>query len=277
MQLQLEHIGQQAIALIKTVGSFILGENRKLVKEQIRFKGRNDLVTYVDTTAEKKLVAGLSQLIPDCGFITEESTTTKTTGRYRWVIDPLDGTTNYVHGLPFYSISVALMEQERVIMGIVYEITLDECFYAWTDSKAYLNGQEIKVSPVAELQDSLLATGFPYSNMSRLDSYVDLFKHLLKASQGLRRLGSAAVDLAYVACGRLDGFYEYNLNSWDVAAGSFLVETAGGKVGDFAGGKNYLFGKEIVATNANVYRPLLDAMKIYFPYQPDLGNAALKE
>ncbi|NTW31678.1 MAG: inositol monophosphatase, partial [Bacteroidetes bacterium] len=137
----------------------------------------------------------------------------------------------------------------KIILGVVYEINLDECFYAWEDSPAFLNGQIIKVSGIDKVEGALLATGFPYHDYSSLDKFMELFVYFLKNSHGLRRFGSAAVDLVYVACGRLEGFFEYGLNSWDVAAGSFIVRQAGGRVYDFNGNDDYLFGKQIVASN----------------------------
>ena len=233
-KMDLEKICRQAISLIKETGEFIEKENSKISQEKVQFKGKNDLVTYVDMASEKKLVQGLSDILPEAGFITEEKTSSKP-GEYKWVIDPIDGTTNYVHSIPIYSISVALMNKEEIVIGIVYEICLKECFYTWKDEKVYLNNNIISVSSADSLQSSLLATGFPYSNLTLIDPYIDILKELLKKSRGIRRLGSAAVDLAYVACGRFDGFYEYRLKPWDVAAGAFLVKQAGGKVVDFKG------------------------------------------
>jgi myo-inositol-1(or 4)-monophosphatase len=152
----------------------------------------------------------------------------------------------------------------EIILGIIYEINLEECFYAWENNNAFLNEKVIKVSDRILLKDSLLATGFPYYDYSRQGDYMNLFQDLMKTSRGLRRLGSAAVDLAYVACGRFEGFYEYSLNSWDVAAGAFIVQQAGGKVCDFSGGDNYVFGKEIIATNSIIHEELKNKVKGHF-------------
>jgi myo-inositol-1(or 4)-monophosphatase len=263
--MHLEKICQQVLPLVNEVGKFIHSESQNLTQDKVQFKGRNDLVTYVDTNAEKRLVAGLHKIVPNAGFLTEENTTAVSEAPLQWVIDPLDGTTNYVHGLPFYAISVALMKSEKVVLGVVYEITLDECFYAWEDSPARLNGKDIHVSETSSLQNSLLATGFPYSNLTRLDPYLDLFQYLLQNSQGIRRLGSAATDLAYVACGRFEAFYEYSLKPWDVAAGSLIIQQAGGKVSDFKGASDYIFGQEIVSGNRPVHEELLKAVQLYFP------------
>ncbi|MBL0329686.1 MAG: inositol monophosphatase [Bacteroidetes bacterium] len=246
----LQTLCQEVCALSKEVGIFIKSERNKFSSDKIEIKGKNDLVSYVDKTSEKLIVEKLSQLLPESGFIAEEGTSSKKGEQYNWVIDPLDGTTNFIHGIPCYAISIALMRNNELVMGVVYEINFDECFYAWEGSKAYLNGNEIHVSATSKLADSLLATGFPYYDYNRMDEYMEVFKHFMKNTHGLRRLGSAATDLAYVACGRFEGFYEYSLQPWDVAAGAFIVQQAGGKVTDFKGEENYIFGREIVAGNA---------------------------
>jgi len=223
----------------------------------------HNYVTYVDKTAEQMIVDGLLKLLPESGFIAEEGTSDKKGETYNWIIDPLDGTTNYIHGLPPHAISIALMENDKAVIGIVYEICLDECFYTWRGAKAYLNGKEIKVSTAKTVKDSLVATGFPYFDYSKLEPFIKSLAYFMKNSHGMRRIGSAATDLAYVACGRFDAFYEYSLSPWDVAAGAFLVEQAGGKVSDFGGGNDYIFGKEIVATNSNIFNEFLNVVKTH--------------
>lgn len=260
----LQTLCQEVCTLSKEVGLFIKSERNKFSSDKIEIKGKNDLVSYVDKTSEKQIVEKLSQLLPESGFIAEEGTSSKKGEIYNWVIDPLDGTTNFIHGIPCYAISIALIRNNELVMGVVYEINFDECFYAWEGSKAYLNGKEIQVSATSKLADSLLATGFPYYDYNRMDEYMELFKHFMKNTHGLRRLGSAATDLAYVACGRFEGFYEYSLQPWDVAAGAFIVQQAGGKVTDFKGEENYIFGKEIVAGNAACFDEFLEVVKHYF-------------
>jgi myo-inositol-1(or 4)-monophosphatase len=239
-------------------------ERSKFSTSQIEIKGKNDFVSYVDKTSEKLIVEGLEKLLPEAGFIAEEGTSTKKGDVYNWIIDPLDGTTNFIHGIPCFAISIALMRNQELIMGVIYEINFDECFYAWEGSKAYLNGKEISVSKIDKVSDSLIATGFPYYDYSRLNEYMELFKHFMKNTHGLRRLGSAATDLAYVACGRFEGFYEYCLQPWDVAAGAFIVKQAGGKVTDFKGEENYIFGREIVAGNSTFFPEFLNDVKQFF-------------
>ncbi len=251
--MDIKQICNSAIKLTTTVKNYIATERSRFSLDKVKSKGLHDFVSFVDTTAERKLVDGLKVIFPEAGFITEEGTETKTNEDYNWIIDPLDGTTNFIHGLSPFAISIALKHGDEIIMGIVYEVSLDECFYAWKGSKAYLNGKEIQVSDAAFIKDSLVATGFPYYDYSLMKATFKSLEYFMRNSHGVRRLGSAATDLVYVACGRLDAYYEYSLNPWDVAAGAFIVQQAGGKVCDFKLGNNYIFGKEIIATNNNVF------------------------
>jgi myo-inositol-1(or 4)-monophosphatase len=262
--MDLEALTQKVIDIAREAGAFISEQRKTFTPDQIEIKGLNDLVSYVDKTAEKLIVAGLETVLPNAGFITEEKTTNKTGDRYNWIIDPLDGTTNFIHGLPVYSVSIALQKYDELVIGVVYEINQDECFYAWKDSPAYLNGAEIKVSGTPSINRSLLATGFPYYNFEKQPAYIALFTDLMRNCHGLRRLGSAAVDLAYTACGRFDGYYEYNLNSWDVAAGILIVRQAGGKVVNFTGGDECLKTRELLATNALITGEMLQTIQQYF-------------
>jgi myo-inositol-1(or 4)-monophosphatase len=260
----LEKICLSVCEIARETGIFIKSEAGKQKTESIETKGLNDFVTLIDKAAEKKLITSLEKLIPDAGYIAEENSRTNKGEKYNWIIDPIDGTTNFIHGIPCYSISIALMRDEKIVLGMVYEINMNECFYAWEGSKAYLNGKEITVTNASTLAASLLATGFPYSDYERFTEYMNLFTDLMHKCQGIRRLGSAAVDLAYVACGRFEGFYEYGLKSWDVAAGAFLVQQAGGKVTDFKGREDFIFGKEIVAGNSLMFKELLEKVQKYF-------------
>jgi myo-inositol-1(or 4)-monophosphatase len=263
--MNLKVLCQEVVLLAKEAGGFIRTEAGKFRADRIEFKGLNDMVSYVDKTSEEMIVAKLQQLLPEAGFITEEKTVVKTASQYNWVIDPLDGTTNFIHGLPVYSVSIALKEYEELVLGVVYEINQDECFYAWKDAPAYLNGKEIHVSDKPTVADSLIATGFPYYNFDQADAYLNLFKDLMQSCHGLRRLGSAAVDLAYTACGRFDAYYEYNLNDYDMAAGIIIVKQAGGQVFDFAGGGDMLKTRDVIATNGKVSQELLN--KILFAFR----------
>ena len=231
---------------------FILKESEIFDISRAEKKGHNDFVSYVDKGSEKMLVEKLSRILPEAGFNTEEGTSAKKGARYCWVIDPLDGTTNFIHGFHPYAISIGLMEFDDVVAGVVLEVSGNELFTAWKDGGAWLNGKRIHVSGIRKLEDSLLATGFPYSNFGLLQQYMDCFSYLVRNAQGLRRLGSAAIDMAYVACGRFEGFYEYDLHPWDVAAGTILVREAGGIVSDFSGDEKRISGEELIASNKTV-------------------------
>lgn len=262
--MELIKITNQVTEVAKQAGDFIRQERKTFAPDKIEYKGLNDLVSYVDKTAEKIIVEGLRKILPEAGFITEEKTTTTVGERYNWIIDPLDGTTNFIHGIPSFSVSIALKEYDELVAGVVYEINLDECFYAWKDAPAYLNGNEIRVSKNLTVADSLLATGFPYYDFGKQAAYIKLFADLMKSCHGLRRLGSAAVDLAYTACGRFDAFYEYNLNSWDIAAGIVIVKQAGGQIVNFKGGAEVLDTRELLATNGNITEEMLATIEKYF-------------
>jgi myo-inositol-1(or 4)-monophosphatase len=262
--MQLENLANQVIEVSKEAGDFIRQERKGFSPDKIEYKGLNDMVSYVDKTAEKIIVTNLEKILPEAGFITEEKTRNIVADRYNWIIDPLDGTTNFIHGVPTYSVSIALKEYDELVFGVVYEINLDECFYAWKEAPAYLNGKEIKVSNIPTVGNSLIATGFPYYDFEKQPQYMQLFAELMKSSHGLRRLGSAAVDLAYTACGRFEAFYEYNLNPWDIAAGVVIVRQAGGEVVNFKGGDEVLDTRELLATNSKITGELLTTIQKYF-------------
>jgi myo-inositol-1(or 4)-monophosphatase len=236
--------------LSNEIATFLLQEVGKVNATDIQEKGLHDFVTYVDKTAEQKIATRLAALLPEAGMILEEKSVEKHGERYRWVVDPLDGTTNFIHRIPLFSVSIALMDGDETILGVVREANLDECFTAWKGAPAMLNGSEIHVSGISAMDSALFATGFPYYDYGKMDAYLEVFRYFMQHTSGLRRLGSAAVDLAYVACGRLEGFYEYGLKPWDVAAGAFIVQQAGGKVSDFEGGNNFIFSGEMLATNS---------------------------
>lgn len=262
--LNLENICQKVCDTCVNVGEFILSESIKIKNSDIEVKGLHDFVTYVDKSSEKKIIESLLPLIPNAGFIAEENTLSTKGEEYNWIIDPLDGTTNFIHGVPCFAISIALMYKNELVLGVIYEINQKEMFYGWKNGGAYLNGKKISVSKNENLDKSLLATGFPYYDYQYINEYMDLFVYCMKNTRGLRRLGSAAVDLAYVACGRFEGFYEYGLRAWDVAAGAFLVAEAGGKVSDFSGNNDFIFGKEIIATNTPIFEEFSNIIKMHF-------------
>ena len=248
---------------VKQTGLFIKEQKGKITKEQIDVKSHNSFVTFVDKQAEALLVERLRKLIPNSGFIAEEGTATETDSEYRWIVDPLDGTTNFIHDIYPVSVSVALQYKKETIAGLVYEIGNDELFSAYKGKGAFLNNKLISVTVTSELKDCLVATGFPYYDYDRINGFMSVLSEFMQKTQGVRRPGSAATDLAYVACGRFDAFFEYSLSPWDVAAGAFIVEQAGGVITDFMGENNYLFGKEIIASNKKIFTNVLTEIKKY--------------
>lgn len=268
--MNLELLTLEVASIARKAAAFILEERQHFSSGKVEVKGRNDFVSYVDKGSERIIVTALKSLLPEAGFIAEEGTEVASDAAYRWVIDPLDGTTNFIHGMPFFAVSIALLHQDQPIIGVVYEMNRDEMFTACKGGGAQLNGAAIHVSDTANVASSLVGTGFPYYDYHLLDEYLALFKHLMQFSRGLRRPGSAATDLAYVACGRFDAFYEYSLSPWDVAAGVLLVTEAGGSVTDFNGGDNAIFGKTIVATNARVHNEMLDLVRQFGLANPNV-------
>ncbi|WP_412468401.1 inositol monophosphatase family protein [Pedobacter sp. KLB.chiD] len=259
-----ELLCNKVISIVKLTGNFIRKEAMQFDVQKIEYKGLNDMVSYVDKTAEQKLVQNLEKLMPEAGFITEEKTINRAGKTYTWIIDPLDGTTNFIHGIPTYGISVALYEDRLPVIGVVYELNRGEMFYSYKGGPALMNKKEIKVSNNPDLKSSLLATGFPYYQFDEQAKYLKLLAEMMQKSHGVRRIGAAAIDLVYTACGRFDAFFEYNLQQWDFAAGCFIVQQAGGEVYDFAGGNDYFEKREILATNGKLTTEMLEAIKKYF-------------
>jgi len=251
--MNLTELCQQVITIAKNAGAFIRTEADSFDRSKIEHKGLNDMVSYVDKQAEQIIVEGLQKLMPDSGFITEEGTVQEKHAVYNWVIDPLDGTTNFIHGVPVFCVSIGLVKHDEAVLGVVYEINKDECFYATKGNGAFLNNKPISVTDIPELAGSLMVTGYPYTDFGRLPDYLQMLGDFMGKSHGVRRLGSAAADLAYVACGRFEGFFEYNLKPWDVAAGVVIVREAGGRVTDFRGEGEPIFGKELLATNTLIH------------------------
>ncbi len=254
-------------AIARAAGAFLRQEQQHFSQERVSLKSLNALVSDVGKNAEKQLVRDLQEIFPEAGFLTEEGTTSqRTSDAYYWVIDPLDGTTNFVHGLPIYSVSIALMHHDVPIIGVVYEVGMDECFSAYQGGGARLNGKKITTSPTTSLADALLATGFPYYDFSGVEGFQKTLEYFYPRTRGIRRIGTAAVDLAYTACGRFEGYFEYGLSPWDVAAGILLVREAGGQVCDYQGGNAPIDSKSIIATNNGVFD---DVLKVI---QATMGN-----
>jgi myo-inositol-1(or 4)-monophosphatase len=220
----------------------------------IDYKGAIDLVTSVDRESERKIVEVIRRNFPDHGILAEEETRLESAqNQYRWIIDPLDGTTNFAHGYPQVCVSIALEQNGQVIVGLVYDPLRRECFRAVREQGATLNGEPIRTSTTNELDKSLLATGFPYDHREHADFYLSYFKAFMTRCQGIRRGGSAALDLCYVACGRLDGFWELKLKPWDTAAGALIVAEAGGQLSDFSGEPFSIWAIETLAANTNIH------------------------
>jgi myo-inositol-1(or 4)-monophosphatase len=226
-------------------------------RQEVRYKGEVDLVTEADENAEQKIKATLQEAFPAYAILTEESGRLPGQGDYRWIVDPLDGTTNYAHGLPLFSVSVALERAGESVLGVVHDPMTQETYAAERGNGATLNGRFIKVSDTEELIQALLATGFPYER-DDMSATLDLFGRFAVLTQSMRRLGSAALDMCYVAAGRLDGYYERGIQAWDIAAGSVILEEAGGKVTNYGGGQLDLEGREVVASNSLLHPALVD-------------------
>jgi myo-inositol-1(or 4)-monophosphatase len=248
--------------IAKEAATFIRGHAGNINADVIENKSQHDLVTFVDKGAEKIIVDRLKLLIPESGFLAEEGTDSIKGELYNWIIDPLDGTTNFIHGLSPFAVSIALQEGDETVIGVVYELSLDECFSANKGDCSRLNGNKIECSTTNNFHDSLIATGFPFRDYSKLDEYLKTLTFFIENTRGIRRMGSAATDLVYLAAGRFDTFFEYALKPWDVAAGAFIVQRAGGIVSDFTGNDDYIFGEQILASNAYLYDEALLKMEL---------------
>lgn len=229
---------------------------------EIFFKGVIDLVTNSDNQSQKVIFERLSSSFPEHDFLAEEGLCQKKGAEFRWIIDPLDGTTNYAHQFPIFCISIALEQKGEVIMGVVYDPMREEMFWATKGRGAFLNGKKIKVSSVSDLNKSLVATGFPYDIRESEVNNIRHFNNFLVRVQAIRRCGSAAMDLCYVACGRFDGFWELKLNPWDVAAGALIVKEARGCLSDFQNEEFSIYGREILATNGLIHEQMVEVLQL---------------
>jgi len=229
---------------------------------RIEFKGAVNLVTEMDRRAEGLIIDTLKGAFPDHGILAEERDEMRSTSNYRWIIDPLDGTTNYTHGFPIFSVSIALEKDGDVVLGVIYDPMLDELFTAEKGKGAFLNEKRIQVSAVSQLNMSLLATGFPYDVRTSPDNNLNHFANFAVRAQAIRRIGSAALDICWVACGRFDGFWELKLKPWDVAAGGLVVKEAGGRITDFKGNPFSIYSDETLATNGLIHKEMMDVLAI---------------
>lgn len=248
-----------AIKAARAAGSIINRAALDVAAVRVSQKLSNDFVTEVDHASEEAIIDTLLTAYPDHGIRAEESGTTRgnADSDHVWIIDPLDGTTNFVHGFPQYAVSIALKHRGQIMQAVVYDPTRNELFTATRGRGAFMNDRRIRVSRRTKLAEALIGTGFPFRQLQHLDEYVRMFKLITEQTAGIRRPGAAALDLAYVAMGRLDGFWEFGLSAWDVAAGSLLIQESGGMIADFAGGTDYLTSGNIVAGNPKVHAELL--------------------
>jgi myo-inositol-1(or 4)-monophosphatase len=251
-----------AVRAARSAGNIIVRNLDRIETLTVQTKDRNDFVSEVDRQAEQEIIAVLRKAYPDHGVLAEES------GRregndYQWIIDPLDGTTNYLHGFPQFAVSIALQHKGRIEQGVVYDPLRQELFTASRGAGAMLNERRIRVTSRRSLDGALLGTGFPFKSQQHLDAYLDMFRALFPRTAGIRRPGSAALDLSYVAAGRLDGFWEIGLNIWDMAAGVLLIQEAGGLSSDFVGGHDYLDNGNLVAGNPKVFAEILKTIRPY--------------
>jgi len=250
------------IRAARAAGNVITRNMDRIDTLQIDEKGRNDFVSEVDRAAETEIVSVLKKAYPDHSVLGEESGQTgDTDAEYQWIVDPLDGTTNFLHGYPYFSVSIALMHKNRIEQGIVYNPVSQELFTATRGDGAWLNSKRIRVSKTNQMEKALLGTGFPYRPGQDLDFYQRTLRHYTIHSLGIRRAGSAALDLAAVAAGRLDGIWFLGLNTWDVAAGALLVREAGGLLNDFSGGDSWIEGGEVIAGTPKIHHGMLQVMK----------------
>ena len=253
-----------AVRAARTAGDLIVRHLDRVDQLTVTSKHRNDFVTEVDRQAEQAIIRVLRKAYPNHGILAEESGA-RTGDEYCWIIDPLDGTTNFLHGFPQFAVSIALRNQGRIEQGVVYDPLRQELFTATRGSGAQLNNRRIRVSRLTGLEGALLGTGFPFKMQEYLDAYLAMFRSLFMDTAGIRRAGAAALDLAYVAAGRLDGFWEIGLKPWDMAAGALLIQEAGGIVGDFAGGHTFLDSGNVAAGNPKVFAAIIRAIRPHLP------------
>jgi myo-inositol-1(or 4)-monophosphatase len=251
-----------AVEAALEAGAYLKESVGKVLQIERKFGQETNLVTEIDKKSEEIIISTIRKKFPDHDFLAEESGSHDKNSEFRWIIDPLDGTLNFTHGVPLYSISIALERSGEIVAGVVYEPNLEELFTAEKGKGAFLNKKPIRVSRVEKLIESMLVTGFPYTIRENPLNAVEHFVNMLMSAQGLRRLGSAAVDLCYVACGRFEGFWEVSLSPWDMAAGVLLVEEAGGRFTDFSGSPSTAYTKQVLATNGLVHDKMVEILKL---------------
>ena len=257
--MDLERLCNEVKELALSTGAYLKREQTVLRKKDIELKGTRNYVTDIDKEAESRLVAGLGRLLPEAGFLTEEETVGFEQKEFTWIIDPLDGTTNYVHGDSPFSVSIALMKEKEIIMGVVYDPMAAQMYYAKGTGKAFLNDRPIEVSSQSTLVNGYIGFGIPYSLDGKGEQ---ILKNAMKLFRkcSFRIKGSAALEICYVAAGVCDTYFHSGLSPWDVAAGAFILQCAGGKCTDFSGGDNYIFNKELVASNGAIHQEIMETI-----------------
>lgn len=268
---------QTAYKAALAAGQILMDNFGKVKADEIRKKAATDFISFVDETSEKKIIEIIHSDFPDHGILAEESGSNKQKSSYRWIIDPLDGTTNYLHSIPIFAVSIALEFKGEIICGVVYNPLVNEMFWAEKGGGAFLNDLAISVSGTKSLSESFIATGFPFKIKHLLKKYLKVFEAVFRESIGARRIGAAAIDLAYVACGRFDGFWEIGLNPWDIAAGIIIIEEAGGTVTDFWGTKNYMNSSYMIASNSKIHNEMAEIIREEFPFYKSITEGLKNE
>lgn len=258
--IDLEGVLDHSIHAAKIAGDILQENFGNLSPDQIQKKDAFDFVTEIDESAEKAIIDFLKDQYPHHNIHAEESGKTESDSEFHWVIDPLDGTKNYIHGIPIYAVSIGLRFRNQVVAATVYYPPHDELFTAIKGKGASLNQKPIQVSQTSESSSAMIATGFPHNRKEFLDLYLECFKSLFLQVSAIRRPGACAIDLAYLACGKFDGFYEFKLNPWDLGAGVLLIEEAGGRVSDPFGGNNYFFTGDLVAGNPAIHEKIIQTI-----------------
>ncbi len=250
-------------------GKILLKHFRKLPDDAVRHKEKNDFLSFVDEQSEQTILSIIHQDFPNHAFLAEEVGTSEHRHDYLWIIDPLDGTTNYINGIPVFAISIALLYRGEIQSGVIYDPVQQEMFWAEKGKGAFLNDRRMRVSARGKLDESFIATGFPFKAKHFLNAYLSAFEEIFESCVGMRRMGAAAIDLAYVAAGRFDGFWELGLSPWDIAAGAILIREAGGKISDFWGKGDFLYKNYTLASNGQIHDQLTAIIKKHFPtYKP---------
>lgn len=255
--MNLEQLTEQVRLLAMETGGFLRRECAHFQREQVQEKNAHDYVSYVDKESERRIVKRLHELVPEAGFIAEEGSGSLQSEEYWWLVDPLDGTTNFIHQNAPYCVSIALRNREEILLGVVYEVCRDECYWAWKGSPAYLNGKEIHASRIDNLDQAFVELGFPYDAERFRPFITRMIDRLYGRVGGLRLMGSAAAELCYIAAGRFEARLEGLLGPWDIAAGSLILKQAGGMVTDFSGGDTCYSGRQVIASNGILHDELL--------------------